>query len=105
MDILNEEILRAKELMGVLNEQGKKYIVEGSRFCFYGTCRLDVKVISVETGEIMMSKGLDGQKKTEEELYKELETQLNNNNEWKEFGVELPELQDFENNNINERLN
>jgi hypothetical protein len=96
MDILNEQILRAKELMGLINEQGRKHLVLGNKFCVMGSCQLTVKVVSVETGLLMESWEVNGYEKTMEELYKELEDMLSKDNKWKGLNLELPELKDFE---------
>lgn len=37
-----------------------QYIAAGTKFCFFGTCRLDIKVIDKTTSQIMTSKGSEG---------------------------------------------
>ena len=48
----------------VLNEQVQpttsEYVSMGTRFCFFGTCRVDIKVINKSTSQIITSKGAEG---------------------------------------------
>ena len=37
-----------------------KYMAVGTKFCFYGSCRVDIKVIDKTTSEIITSKGAEG---------------------------------------------
>jgi len=51
----------------LLNEQtttgetpNTKYIAAGTKFCFFGSCRIDIKVIDKTTSQIITSKGAEG---------------------------------------------
>lgn len=37
-----------------------KYMAAGTKFCFFGSCRVDIKVVDKETSEIITSKGAEG---------------------------------------------
>lgn len=37
-----------------------EYISMGTKFCFYGSCRVDIKVVNKSTSEIITSKGAEG---------------------------------------------
>ena len=46
----------------VINEQkpSGKYRAGGTKFCYFGSCRVDIKVIDTETSQIVTSKGVEG---------------------------------------------
>ncbi len=61
--ILSEnEKLNIQKMYGLINEQNPsgKYKAGGTKFCFYGSCRVDIKVIDTETSQIVTSKGAEG---------------------------------------------
>jgi hypothetical protein len=37
-----------------------KYMAAGTKFCFFGSCRIDIKVIDNTTSQIITSKGAEG---------------------------------------------
>jgi hypothetical protein len=37
-----------------------QYMAAGTKFCFFGSCRVDIKVIDKTTSQIITSKGADG---------------------------------------------
>ena len=37
-----------------------KYMSVGTKFCFYGSCRIDIKVIDKTTSQLITSKGAEG---------------------------------------------
>jgi len=37
-----------------------QYMVAGTKFCFFGSCRVDIKVVNKQTSQIMTSKGAEG---------------------------------------------
>ena len=37
-----------------------QYIAAGTKFCFFGSCRIDIKVIDKNTSQIITSKGSEG---------------------------------------------
>ena len=37
-----------------------QYIAAGTKFCFFGSCRIDIKVIDKTTSQIITSKGSEG---------------------------------------------
>ena len=49
-------------MYGLINEQNPsgKYKAGGTKFCFFGSCRVDIKVIDTETSQIVTSKGAEG---------------------------------------------
>ena len=71
------------------------YMAAGTKFCFFGSCRVDIKVINKETSQIITSKGAEG--KDVNQLYSqviklvqdELATQ-------KITGVTLPTLEQLQ---------
>lgn len=40
--------------------QNSQYMAAGTKFCFFGSCRIDIKVINKQTSEIITSKGAEG---------------------------------------------
>ena len=48
----------------VIKEQSQptnsEYLSMGTKFCFFGSCRVDIKVINKSTSEIITSKGAEG---------------------------------------------
>lgn len=42
-----------------------KYMAAGTKFCYFGSCRVDIKVIDKETSDIIISKGVDGKDATQ----------------------------------------
>jgi hypothetical protein len=37
-----------------------QYMAAGTKFCFFGSCRIDIKVIDKNTSQIVTSKGSEG---------------------------------------------
>ena len=37
-----------------------QYTAAGTKFCFFGSCRIDIKVIDKNTSQILTSKGAEG---------------------------------------------
>jgi hypothetical protein len=37
-----------------------QYMAAGTKFCFFGSCRLDIKVVDKNTSQIITSKGSEG---------------------------------------------
>lgn len=37
-----------------------QYMAAGTKFCFFGSCRIDIKVIDKNTSQIITSKGSEG---------------------------------------------
>ena len=37
-----------------------QYMAAGTKFCFFGSCRLDIKVVDKNTSKIITSKGAEG---------------------------------------------
>jgi hypothetical protein len=37
-----------------------QYMAAGTKFCFFGSCRVDIKVVNKQTSQIMTSKGAEG---------------------------------------------
>ena len=40
--------------------QNAQYMAAGTKFCFFGSCRVDIKVIDTTTSQIITSKGAEG---------------------------------------------
>jgi hypothetical protein len=40
--------------------QNAQYMARGTKFCFFGSCRVDIKVIDKTTSQIITSKGAEG---------------------------------------------
>jgi len=59
--LYNEKLNQLKK---VVKEQSQPssptYISMGTKFCFFGSCRVDIKVINQTTSEIVTSKGAEG---------------------------------------------
>ena len=66
--LYNEKLNQLKK---VVKEQSQPssptYISMGTKFCFFGSCRVDIKVINQTTSEIVTSKGAEG--KDSSQLY------------------------------------
>lgn len=66
--IITEEERRSILGMHNLSEQTQptqpapntQYMAAGTKFCFFGTCRVDIKVVDKTTGQIITSKGAEG---------------------------------------------
>ena len=67
----------------------------GSKFCFYGTCRVDIRVVNKSTGEILTSKGADGPdiNQVYPQVIKQLQDELATK---KIVGVTLPTLEQLQ---------
>lgn len=47
-----------KSFRDFINEQASSaYLATGTKFCFFGSCQVDIKVINKSTGEIVIVKG------------------------------------------------
>jgi hypothetical protein len=72
-----------------------QYIAAGTKFCFFGTCRIDIKVIDKTTSEIITSKGAEG--KDVNQLYPQVIKQVQDDlNSKKIVGVTLPTLEQLQ---------
>lgn len=71
--IITEEERRSILGMHNLSEQTQpqqpvpntQYMAAGTKFCYFGSCRVDIKVIDKETSDIITSKGVDGKDATQ----------------------------------------
>jgi hypothetical protein len=62
---IQESNIRLEKRM--LNEQqttgatpNSLYMAAGTKFCFFGSCRVDIKVLNKQTSQIITSKGAEG---------------------------------------------
>ena len=71
------------------------YIAAGTKFCFFGTCRVDIKVINKQTSEIITSKGSEG--KDVAQLYPQVVKLVQDDLASKQItGVVLPTLEQLQ---------
>lgn len=83
----------------VIKEQSQptnsQYMAAGTKFCFFGSCRVDIKVVDKTTSQIITSKGAEG--KDVNQLYpqviKLVQDELNTK---KIVGVTLPTLEQLQ---------
>ena len=96
--ILSEEEKRnIQEMYDLVNEQkpSGKYKAGGTKFCFFGSCRVDIKVIDTETSQIVTSKGEEGKdvKTLYSQVIKSVQDELKSKNI---TDVTLPTLEQLE---------
>jgi hypothetical protein len=82
-----------KNVKRIIKEQSQPssptYISMGTKFCFFGSCRVDIKVINQTTSEIVTSKGAEG--KDSAQLYPQVIKLVQDDlNSKKITGVVLP---------------
>jgi len=72
-----------------------QYMAAGTKFCFFGSCRVDIKVVNKTTGEIITSKGIEGKDSTQ--LYPQVIKQVQDDLVSKKIvGVTLPTLEQLQ---------
>jgi len=72
-----------------------QYMAAGTKFCFFGSCRVDIKVVNKTTGEIITSKGIEG--KDSAQLYPQVIKQVQDDLVSKKIvGVTLPTLEQLQ---------
>ena len=72
-----------------------QYMTAGTKFCFFGSCRLDIKVIDKTTSQIISSKGAEGSNVNT--LYLQVIKQLQDELTAKKItGVTLPTIDQLE---------
>ena len=71
------------------------YLATGTKFCFFGSCRLDIKVIDKTTSQIIVAKGAEGTDVNS--LYTQVIKQVQDELDTKKIvGVVLPTLEQLE---------
>jgi hypothetical protein len=72
-----------------------QYMAAGTKFCFYGSCRVDIKVVDKTTSQIITSKGLEGADVNQlyPQVIKQVQDDLTNK---KIVGVTLPTLEQLQ---------
>jgi hypothetical protein len=71
------------------------YMAAGTKFCFFGSCRVDIKVINKETSQIITSKGAEG--KDVNQLYSQVIKLVQDELTSKQItGVTLPTLEQLQ---------
>jgi len=95
--IVNKPKKGGLEMIEMVNEQkpSGKYKAGGTKFCFFGSCRVDIKVIDTETSQIVTSKGAEGKdvKTLYSQVIKSLQDELKSK---KITDVTLPTLEQLE---------
>ena len=82
-----------------LYEQGQptnvQYMVTGTKFCFYGNCRVDIRVTNKSTSQIVVSKGFEGADVTQvySQVTKAIQDDLTSKNI---TGVTLPTIEQLQ---------
>ena len=72
-----------------------QYMAAGTKFCFFGSCRLDIKVVDKTTSQIITSKGAEGADANS--LYPQVIKQVQDDLTSKKIvGVTLPTLEQLE---------
>ena len=72
-----------------------QYMAAGTKFCFFGSCRVDIKVVDKTTSKIISSKGAEGTDVNT--LYTQVVKQLQDELTVKKItGVTLPTLEQIE---------
>jgi hypothetical protein len=75
--------------------QNTQYMAAGTKFCFFGSCRVDVKVVDKTTGQILTSKGAEGTDVNQ--LYPQVIKQVQDDLTSKKIvGVTLPTLEQLQ---------
>lgn len=77
--------------------QPQKYMTKGSKFCMFGSCRVDIRVIDKTTGQIIISKSAEGEDITKlySQVIKLIQDELTSK---KISGVTLPTIDQLEDN-------
>jgi hypothetical protein len=94
--ILTEQ--ERKQIRG-LYEQGQptnvQFMATGTKFCFYGNCRVDIRVINKTTSQILVSKGFEGKDVTQvySQVTKAIQDDLTSKNI---TGVILPTIEQLQ---------
>lgn len=71
------------------------YLAAGTKFCFFGSCRIDIKVIDKTTSQIIVAKGIEGGDVNS--LYPQVIKQVQDELDTKKIvGVVLPTLEQLE---------
>jgi len=72
-----------------------QFITTGTKFCFYGNCRIDIRVINKTTSQILTSKGLEGNDVTQvyQQVVKSIQDDLTSKNI---TGVILPTIEQLQ---------
>jgi len=55
-----ENRMLSEQVTSAQTTPNSQYIAAGTKFCFFGSCRLDIKVVDKNTSQIMTSKGAEG---------------------------------------------
>ena len=80
---------------GATAQPNTQYMGVGTKFCFYGSCRVDIKVIDKTTSQIITSKGAEGTDVNQ--LYPQIIKQIQDDLTSKKItGVVLPTLEQLE---------
>jgi hypothetical protein len=83
----------------MLYEQGQttntQFMATGTKFCFYGNCRVDIRVINKTTSQILVSKGFEGKDVTQvySQVTKAIQDDLTSKNI---TGVILPTIEQLQ---------
>lgn len=95
--ISEKEKRNIQEMYDLINEQkpSGKYKAAGTKFCFFGTCRVDIKVIDTQSGQIVAAKGSEGKdvKTLYSQVIKSIQDELKSK---KITDVTLPTLEQLE---------
>ncbi len=72
-----------------------QYMAAGTKFCFFGSCRIDIKVVDKNTSQIISSKGAEGPdvKSLYPQVIKQIQDELSSK---KITSVTLPTLEQLE---------
>lgn len=96
---LQENIDRIKQIIGIYEQtqqpSNTQFIATGTKFCFYGNCRVDIKVVNKTTSQIVTSKGLEGKDVTQvyQQVVKSVQDDLVSKNI---SGVILPTIEQLQ---------
>ena len=72
-----------------------QYMASGTKFCFFGSCRVDIKVVDKTTSQILTSKGAEGTDVAQ--LYPQVIKQVQDDLTSKKIvGVTLPTLEQLQ---------
>jgi hypothetical protein len=72
-----------------------QYMAAGTKFCFFGSCRVDIKVVDKTTSQILTSKGAEGTDVAQ--LYPQVIKQVQDDLTSKKIvGVTLPTLEQLQ---------
>lgn len=90
-----------KHIMGLYEQTttgqtpNTQYIAAGTKFCFFGSCRIDIKVVDKTTSQIITSQGAEGTDVNS--LYPQVIKLVQDELEAKKIvGVTLPTLEQLE---------